>query len=244
MADSSLLMPAADEAYRRSRDRLRAAEIDLRDRIEAVAAMRREPAAGAGRPRLHVHRERQSRPLIGAVCRRQAVLDRLPFDVLGEGRFVLPDVLDVDRRIQRHSAARHAAGELRHCIPSPDRSTPRVGQRTASGIACACSPTTDRPSRETSTPRMPRAIPIRRSSSSRKRATACVTFTPRTRCWRTASAGSTCSVRRGIFSISRRPVAVTGTRRTMASTPRCARSRARPDAETPGNRAPLVHIEW
>jgi predicted dithiol-disulfide oxidoreductase (DUF899 family) len=41
MADSSLLMPDADEAYRHSRDRLRAAEIDLRDRIEAVAAMRR-----------------------------------------------------------------------------------------------------------------------------------------------------------------------------------------------------------
>ncbi|HZV76975.1 MAG TPA: DUF899 family protein [Candidatus Babeliales bacterium] len=41
MADSSLLMPGADEEYRRSRDRLRAAEIDLRDRIEAVAAMRR-----------------------------------------------------------------------------------------------------------------------------------------------------------------------------------------------------------
>jgi predicted dithiol-disulfide oxidoreductase (DUF899 family) len=41
MADSSLLMPGADEAYRRSRERLREAEIDLRDRIEAVAAMRR-----------------------------------------------------------------------------------------------------------------------------------------------------------------------------------------------------------
>ena len=46
MADSSLLMPAADDAYRRSRDRLRAAEIDLRDRIEAVAAMRRELPPG------------------------------------------------------------------------------------------------------------------------------------------------------------------------------------------------------
>ncbi|MBV8354680.1 MAG: DUF899 family protein [Candidatus Eremiobacteraeota bacterium] len=34
-------MPGADEEYRRSRDRLRSAEIDLRDRIEAVAAMRR-----------------------------------------------------------------------------------------------------------------------------------------------------------------------------------------------------------
>src|SRR5579863_999741 len=41
MADSSLLMPDADEAYRQARERLRAAEIDLRDRIEAVAAMRR-----------------------------------------------------------------------------------------------------------------------------------------------------------------------------------------------------------
>ncbi|HVR45902.1 MAG TPA: DUF899 family protein [Candidatus Binatia bacterium] len=41
MTDSSLLMPGADEAYRASRERLRAAEIDLRDRIEAVAAMRR-----------------------------------------------------------------------------------------------------------------------------------------------------------------------------------------------------------
>lgn len=41
MADSTILMPGADEAYRQSRDRLRAAEIDLRDRIEEVAAMRR-----------------------------------------------------------------------------------------------------------------------------------------------------------------------------------------------------------
>ncbi len=41
MADSSILMPGADEAYRESRDRLRTAEIELRDRIEAVAAMRR-----------------------------------------------------------------------------------------------------------------------------------------------------------------------------------------------------------
>ncbi len=46
MADSSLLMPGADEAYRRSRDRLRAAEIELRDRIEAVAALRRELSLG------------------------------------------------------------------------------------------------------------------------------------------------------------------------------------------------------
>lgn len=41
MTDSSLLMPGTDDAYRRSRERLREAEIDLRDRIEAVAAMRR-----------------------------------------------------------------------------------------------------------------------------------------------------------------------------------------------------------
>ena len=41
MADSSLLMPGADEAYQRSRDRLRQAEIELRDRIEEVATMRR-----------------------------------------------------------------------------------------------------------------------------------------------------------------------------------------------------------
>jgi len=37
MTDSSLLMPGVDEAYRRSRDRLRSAEIELRDRIEAVS---------------------------------------------------------------------------------------------------------------------------------------------------------------------------------------------------------------
>lgn len=41
MADSSLLMPGADDAYRWSRERLREAEIDLRERIEAVAQMRR-----------------------------------------------------------------------------------------------------------------------------------------------------------------------------------------------------------
>ena len=46
MADSSLLMPGADEAYRSSRERLRQAEIDLRDRIEAVAAMRRSLPPG------------------------------------------------------------------------------------------------------------------------------------------------------------------------------------------------------
>jgi predicted dithiol-disulfide oxidoreductase (DUF899 family) len=41
VADSSLLMPGADEKYRESRSRLRAAEIDLRERIEAVASLRR-----------------------------------------------------------------------------------------------------------------------------------------------------------------------------------------------------------
>ncbi|HTU71592.1 MAG TPA: DUF899 family protein [Candidatus Baltobacteraceae bacterium] len=46
MADSSLLMPGTDEAYRAARDRLRDAEIDLRDRIEAVAAMRRSLPPG------------------------------------------------------------------------------------------------------------------------------------------------------------------------------------------------------
>ncbi len=46
MADSSLLMPGVDETYRESRARLRAAEIDLRDRIEAVAALRRRLPPG------------------------------------------------------------------------------------------------------------------------------------------------------------------------------------------------------
>jgi predicted dithiol-disulfide oxidoreductase (DUF899 family) len=46
MTDSSLLMPGANEAYRHARNRLRALEIDLRDRIEAVAAMRRELPPG------------------------------------------------------------------------------------------------------------------------------------------------------------------------------------------------------
>jgi predicted dithiol-disulfide oxidoreductase (DUF899 family) len=39
-------MPGADAAYRHSRDRLRTAEIELRDRIEAVAAMRRQLPPG------------------------------------------------------------------------------------------------------------------------------------------------------------------------------------------------------
>jgi len=46
MADSSLLMPGVDAAYRDARNRLRDAEIDLRDRIEAVAAMRRSLPPG------------------------------------------------------------------------------------------------------------------------------------------------------------------------------------------------------
>lgn len=46
MTDSSLLMPGVDDAYRQSRERLREAEIDLRDRIEAVAAMRRSLPLG------------------------------------------------------------------------------------------------------------------------------------------------------------------------------------------------------
>src|SRR5690348_5304249 len=46
MADSSLFMPNADEGYRQSRDRLRQAEIELRDRIEEVAALRRALPSG------------------------------------------------------------------------------------------------------------------------------------------------------------------------------------------------------
>ena len=46
MADSSILMPGASEAYRDARDRLRSAEIELRDRIEEVAAMRRSLPPG------------------------------------------------------------------------------------------------------------------------------------------------------------------------------------------------------
>lgn len=41
MADSPILMPGAGGAYRQSRERLREAEIQLRERIEEVAAMRR-----------------------------------------------------------------------------------------------------------------------------------------------------------------------------------------------------------
>ncbi|HVN69228.1 MAG TPA: DUF899 family protein [Candidatus Binatia bacterium] len=50
MPDSSLLMPGASEEYRRSRERLRKAEIDLRDRIETVAAMRRSLPLGPTLP--------------------------------------------------------------------------------------------------------------------------------------------------------------------------------------------------
>jgi predicted dithiol-disulfide oxidoreductase (DUF899 family) len=50
MADSSLLMPGADETYRQSRDRLRQAEIELRDRIEEIAAMRRNLPPGPAVP--------------------------------------------------------------------------------------------------------------------------------------------------------------------------------------------------
>ena len=50
MADSSLLMPGVDETYRQSRDRLRQAEIELRDRIEEVAAMRRGLPSGPAVP--------------------------------------------------------------------------------------------------------------------------------------------------------------------------------------------------
>ena len=39
-------MPGADDAYRAARQRLRAAEIDLRDRIESVAALRRSLPPG------------------------------------------------------------------------------------------------------------------------------------------------------------------------------------------------------
>ncbi|MBV8068076.1 MAG: DUF899 family protein [Candidatus Eremiobacteraeota bacterium] len=39
-------MPGTDDAYRESRDKLRDAEIELRDRIEAVAAMRRNLPPG------------------------------------------------------------------------------------------------------------------------------------------------------------------------------------------------------
>ena len=46
MADSSILMSGASEEYRQSREQLRSAEIDLRDRIEEVAVMRRSLPSG------------------------------------------------------------------------------------------------------------------------------------------------------------------------------------------------------
>lgn len=46
MADSPIVMPGADEAYRKARTQLRTAEIELRDRIEEVAAMRRALPTG------------------------------------------------------------------------------------------------------------------------------------------------------------------------------------------------------
>jgi predicted dithiol-disulfide oxidoreductase (DUF899 family) len=46
MTDPSVLVPGSDEAYRRSRERLREAEIELRARVAAVAAMRRELPPG------------------------------------------------------------------------------------------------------------------------------------------------------------------------------------------------------
>lgn len=78
MADLSLLMPGADDAYRRSRDRLRAAEIDFARSHRGGGCIAPRVVAGAGRPRLQLHRKRQLRPLIGAVCRTKAVLDCLP----------------------------------------------------------------------------------------------------------------------------------------------------------------------
>jgi predicted dithiol-disulfide oxidoreductase (DUF899 family) len=46
MADSPILMPGADDSYQQARQRLREAEIQLRDRIEEVAAMRRSLPSG------------------------------------------------------------------------------------------------------------------------------------------------------------------------------------------------------
>jgi predicted dithiol-disulfide oxidoreductase (DUF899 family) len=47
MSDSSLFVPGSSEAYCAARNRLRSAEIDLRDQIEAVAAMRRTLPPGS-----------------------------------------------------------------------------------------------------------------------------------------------------------------------------------------------------
>lgn len=50
MTDSTLFVPGADETYRQARNRLRDAEIQLRDRIEEVAAMRRALPPGPAVP--------------------------------------------------------------------------------------------------------------------------------------------------------------------------------------------------
>jgi predicted dithiol-disulfide oxidoreductase (DUF899 family) len=85
MADSSLLMPGADEAYRQSRDRLRSAEIELRDRIEAVAAMRRSLPPGPVVPD-YAFIEGDKRVRLSELFGRQALLDPLSLNVLGERR--------------------------------------------------------------------------------------------------------------------------------------------------------------
>ena len=218
MADSSLLMPGVDEAYREARDRLRNAEIDLRDRIESVAAMRRSLPPGP------------------------AVPDYTFID--GDKRVRLSELFDGDKSELIVYHLMYWADDDEFCpmcslwIDGLDGIVPHVTQRA--NLVIASRAPFDKLQAwgahrgwnrlrllSDDGPPFARDIdaedadgrPIRRSSSSTKKAIRCAIFIPRIRCSKIARAASTCSAQSGISSTSRRPAAVTGTERTKASTP-------------------------
>jgi hypothetical protein len=220
MADSSLLMPGAEEAYRQSRDRLRGAEIDLRDRIEAVAAMRRSLPPGPIVPDYEFIEDAKR------VRLSELFSDGKPYLILYHLMYWADDddfcpmcslwidgfngiAPHVTQRANFVIASRAPVGKLQAWGARREWNRLRLLSDVGSAFA------------RRSAPKMPTAAPTRQSPFSSETATRYATSIRLIPCSRTGSAESICCVRCGICSISCHPAVAIGTAPMTASTHRC-----------------------
>ena len=200
--------------YRRQREELRVAELDLIDHVERVAALRRKlptdtvvddyelvDVASGDRVRISELFSAPDRALV------------LYHFMYGKAQ-TKPCPLCTMWIDGYNAAAPHLTQNVDLPWSPPPGPLPSAPTRhRVAGATCGCSAPAIRRSSTTSAVRRPTALRPSGSRCSAARATAlCVTSTPRARRWPAtgASAASTCSARCGTFLISRHTAGATG----------------------------------
>ena len=131
--------------YVAAHEELRLAEVDLMRRTESVAAMRRTlpslrswptTCSRKARPTSTPATRQSRRPPERAVHGPGPAAPRLPLHVREGADEPVPDVHDVDRRLQRSGASRRAEHRLHGGRGGRSSDPPRLGGECAVGIGC------------------------------------------------------------------------------------------------------------